>query len=181
MSVQPLARRSFLAAAAAAVAAVSAPAAARTRLPAEQGDNGLWRGIAFQDRDGRTFQLGSGQAPLTLVTMWAHWCPACLSEMPSLTALSTALGPQLDVLLVSHPEYWERDQAAAQHRRIPHRMATLSSYNAPGVLEAALLQNGAYTVPRSLVFRRDATVAWSHLGSMDWASADAIGRVKSLA
>ena len=137
--------------------------------------------MSFEDKDGRTFQLGQGSAPLTLVTMWAHWCPACLSEMPSLTALSTALGPQLDVLLVSHPEYWAQDQAAAQHRRLPHRMATLSSYNAPGVLEAALLQDGAYTVPRSLVFRRDATVAWSHLGSMDWASADAIGRVKSLA
>ena len=179
MIVQPLARRSFLAMAAASVAAASRPAQARARLP-EAADTGLWRSVSFEDRDGRTFQLGSGPS-LTLVTMWAHWCPACLSEMPSLTALSAALGAQLEVLLVSHPEYWAQDQAMAQRRHIPHRMATLSSYNAPGTLEAALLQDGAYSVPRSLLFRRDATVAWSHLGSMDWASADAIGRVRALA
>ena len=178
MAVQPVARRSFLALAVAAAAA-SAPARARTRLP-EAADNGLWRGVSFEDQGGRTFQLGSGPA-LTLVTMWAHWCPACLSEMPSLATLSAAMGGQLEVPLVSHPEYWAQDQAAAQRRRIPHRMATLSGYNAPGVLDAALLQDGAYTVPRSRLLRRDATVAWSHLGSMDWASADAIGRVRALA
>ena len=167
MIAQPLARRSFLSIAAASVAAVSVaasrPAQARQRMP-ESADNGLWRGVSFEDSNGRIFQLGQGSAPLTLITMWAHWCPACLSEMPSLTALSNALGSQLDVLLVSHPEYWAQDQAAAQRRRLPHRMATLSSYNAPGVLEAALLHEGAYTVPRSLLFRRDA-----------------IGQVKSLA
>ena len=163
-----------------------APVAAQARIEQEPAGSGLWRSIEFEDRDGRAFQLGSGQpgagsAPLTLVAMWAHWCPPCLSEMPSLTAVAAALGPQLDVLLVSHPEYWERDKAVAVQHRVPHRMATPSSRNARPVLDAALLQGGAFAVPRSVVVRRDASVAWRHEGSVDWASADAIGRLRALA
>lgn len=177
MPANLLARRRLLSIAA---GTLMAPMAAQARPEPEQA-GGLWRSIEFEDRDGRTFQLGAGAAPLTLVAMWAHWCPACLSEMPSLAAVAAALGPQLDVLLVSHPEYWERDKAVAQQHRVPHRMAVPSSRNARGVLDAALLQGGAYAVPRSLVVRRDASVAWRHEGSVDWASADAIGRLRALA
>ena len=178
MPDRPLARRALLAGAAAAFAV---PGAAEARLRPGQGQEGLWRGIEFEDRDGRTFQFGSGTAPLTLVTLWAHWCPACLSEMPSLAALSATLGQQLDVLLLSHPEYWERDKAAALRQHIPHRLATLSPYNSRSVMDAVLLQDGAYAVPRSLVLRRDASIAWSRQGSFDWASADAVGRLRVLA
>lgn len=179
MAAQSLSRRSLLAFTGASAVAAAGPVWADTRGP-QQADASLWRSVAFEDKDGRTFQLGDGSARLTLVAMWAHWCPACLSEMSSLGALSAALGSQLDVLLVSHPEYWAADLETAERRRIPLRMATLSSYNAPGVMEAALLQDGAYAVPRSLLFRRGATLAWAHAGTMNWASADVVGRVRAL-
>lgn len=179
MPAPTLTRRRLLATAVGTV--LVTPAVAGTRLGPEAAGDGVWRGIEFEDQGGRGFQLGSGPAPLTLVAMWAHWCPACLSEMPSLAALAASMGSQVDVLLVSHPEYWERDKAVAQQHRIPHRMATPSRRNAPAVLAAALLQDGAYAVPRSLVVRRDGSVAWRHEGAVDWASAEAVGRMRALA
>ena len=180
MFAKSLSRRSLLAFTGAGAVIATSPARAQTR-GSDRADVGLWHGVAFEDKDGRTFQLRDGSARLMLVTMWAHWCPACLSELPSLAGLSAALGSQLDVLLLSHPEYWRQDQVTAKRWRIPHRMATLSSYNKPEVIEAVLLQDGAYAVPRSLLFRRNETVAWTHAGSVNWASADTIGRVRALA
>ena len=180
MVTQSLSRRSLLALTSAGAVVAASPVRAETRGP-QQPDASLWRSVAFEDKDGRTFQLGDGSARLTLAAMWAHWCPACLSEMSSLGALSAALGSQLDVLLVSHPEYWAADQETAERRRIPHRMATVSSYNAPGLMEAALLQDGAYAVPRSLLFRRGNALAWAHEGAINWASAEVVGRMRALA
>lgn len=183
MPAQSWSRRSFLAGLSAASAFGPSVASAR---PSVQGEGGLWRGMEFEDSKGRSFQLGmaggsSGGAPLTLIKLWAHWCPACLGEMAALSAMATALAGHVEVLLVSHPEYWAQDQATAARRRLPFRLAAPTAANGSGVVRAALTGNGAYSVPRSLVFRtRDATVAWSQSGSMDWGSAGALATVRGL-
>ena len=143
----------------------------------------LWRGMGLDGADGRSFQLGSGRAALTLVKLWASWCPACLSEMGSLAALAAAVpSDTLEVVLVSHPEYWREDLAAAQRRPVPFRMAKPSSGTDPGVIRAALTLDGAYDVPRSFVFRqRVSSIAWTHVGSMDWGSAATVSRLQGLA
>ena len=178
MSVSLHNRRGFLGGLAA--AAVFGPAVAVAR-PAVQAEGGLWQGIEFEDGGGRSFQLGMGGAPLTLIKLWAHWCPACLGEMTALSTMATALAGRVDVLLVSHPEYWAQDRAVAARRRLPFRLATPTASNGAGVVRAALTEDGAYSVPKSLVFRaRDASVAWSRSGSMDWGSAGAVATVGGL-
>ena len=113
--------------------------------------------------------LGEGRAAVTLVAMWAHWCPTCLAEMPALVSMAAGIGPNVEVLLMSHPEYWAQDLAAAQKRRIPLRLVTPGPENTPGVVQAALLNGqGGYEVPRSLAFRnRDRSIAWT---GRDWAA-----------
>ena len=101
--------------------------------------------------------------------------------MASLKAMTAAVGPQdIEVLLISHPEYWVRDQQAALSRGVPFRLATLSTSNAQAVTQAALTEaNGAYAVPRSLLFRKtqDAAV-WVHRGAQDWAAANIVAQLR---
>ena len=155
-----LSRRSFLATT---LAAAALPAAARTPVSAAEA---LWRGMALQDGAGRVFQLGEGSAPTTLVAMWAHWCQACVADLPRLAAQAAAAGPGTEVLLLSHPEYWAADQALARRMRLPLRLVTPAAANGAATVAAALLNGaGGFEVPRSLVFRaRDNTVAFNARG-----------------
>lgn len=179
MSQQSIARRSFLAGSSA--LAVMSIAGARAESPADEPVGALWRGLDLLDVNGRTFQIGDVRAPLTLIKLWANWCPACWGEMPSLKALTAAVGPQdIEVLLISHPEYWVRDQQAALSRGVPFRLATPSPSNARAVMQAALTEsNGAYAVPRSLLFKKtqDAAV-WVHRGAQDWAAANIVAQMR---
>ena len=116
-----LSRRSLFALSAAAVLTAETAAAQPRPSPVSQ----LWSSLEFIDREERTFSLAEIQQPLKLIQLWAHWCPACLGEMGSLAALARSLGEQrAQVLLVSNPDDWRRDQLAAQRLRLPFRLAT---------------------------------------------------------
>jgi len=162
-----LSRRSMLTLSAAAVLA-SREAAAESQVARM---SQLWGGLELLDPEGRSFRLADIPQQLKLVKLWAHWCPGCLVEMPSLAALAKALGEQrAQVILVSHPDDWRRDQLVAQRLKIPFRLATVSPANRSGAVRAALLDSdGAYVVPRSLVFSGPENVlAAQHTGSSDW-------------
>lgn len=108
---------------------------------------------------------------LKLVKLWANWCSACLVEMSSLAAFSKAFGDEAEILLVSNPDDWQRDQLTARRRQLPFRLATLSPANSASAVRAALLdREGAYVVPRSFLFAGPESVLTAqHTGSCDWA------------
>ena len=141
----------------------------------------IWAGIDLMDASGGNFRLHQADTPLTLLNLWAHWCPACLAEMAALADLAGTIGPhRMRVLLVSHPEYWVQDQETARRRGIPLRLVTLSPFNPLPVVQAALLDQGAYAVPRTVLFRNaSGTVEWRHRGAMDWRSASAIRAIRA--
>ncbi len=143
----------------------------------------FWQGLEFVDQAGTAFQIGAMKSPLVFVNVWANWCGACLSEMVSIASLAAKLPPgQLDVLLLSHPDNWLADQAAAARRRLPFRLATLSPSNPAWSRPAAFEERGrTYTVPRSLVYRRASdSVVMAQEGATQWDSAANIRRLESL-
>lgn len=178
----PLTRRLVLSALpAAGLAGLTAASPALARRP-ESPEAAMWRGMVVEDGAGRAFQLGTGRAPVTLVTMWAHWCGGCLMEAAPLAAFAASLGPRVEVLLLSHPEWWAQDRAVVQQRRIGLRHVAPSSMNDPAVIRAALTPRGAFHVPRSLALRNgDAELAWKHDGWTDWSSDATRAQVGALA
>jgi thiol-disulfide isomerase/thioredoxin len=59
----------------------------------------------------KPFSLDSARGQVLLVNFWATWCPPCLEEMPSLTALSGEMQKlypgRFQVVAVSVDEGWE--------------------------------------------------------------------------
>ena len=50
------------------------------------------------------------------------------------------------------------------------------------MLDAALLDGGAYAVPRTVLLRADGrNTAWNHLGAVSWSSPAAIARLRNVA
>ena len=174
-STLKLGRRGLLGALAGVAGAGAAQAQPRDPVAA------MWQGIELEGQDGRTFQISNLRAPVTLVHLWANWCSACLGEMASLSAAAAALGGKAELVFVSHPQFWRADQSFAQRRGLPFRLATPSGANAPAVLEQALLDNGAYVVPRTMVFGADGRdTLLNHLGAVSWSSPAQAARLRTL-
>lgn len=167
-----LGRRAALVSALGAAAGVLArPARAAPQDPVAA----LWGGIELQGVDGRTLQASGAR----LLHLWAHWCPACLGEMGSLAEAARTLA--VDVVLVSHPEFWPADQAFARRQGWPFRLAVPSAANTPAAVEAAMLEgSGEYTVPRSLLFEAgDRRLVWSHTGALAWSAPGTMARLRA--
>jgi len=140
----------------------------------------LWQRLELVDAEDNNFSIKDATRPLTLVKLWAHWCPVCLSEIDQLDQVVAALGPRtLDVILVSHPDWWREDQAVARRRGIRFRLATPDFGNGRGRIQAALTNSaGLYAVPRSLVFRRAGEVVMAHQGAMDWTDDSVVAQLR---
>jgi thiol-disulfide isomerase/thioredoxin len=176
-------RRSFLAGIGA--CGVFGRGAALAQSPFAQGNAGgylasVWQGLDLVDADDNRFSITTGKRKLTLVKLWANWCPVCFSEIEQLDRVVSAIGPDnLDVILVSHPDWWENDQVAAKSRGVRYRLATPDRGNGRARIQAALTDaNGMYAVPRSLVFRQAGEMVLAHKGALDWSDDSVVAQLK---
>lgn len=68
----------------------------------EQMEDALRR-VALVDGHGRRFDLAAvlDNGKPTLITLWAHWCAVCQSEMPGFRDLARQCGDALNVVFIS--------------------------------------------------------------------------------
>jgi thiol-disulfide isomerase/thioredoxin len=125
----------------------------------------------FTDERNGVHHLSELTRPLLLVNLWAAWCPGCLSEMPTMRALASRLGPDaIDIVLLSHRMNWHGDLAYAHEAGLPFRHWRLSDRVPEAVVATAFHAEGnRFGLPQSLVFagtRRELVAAY--FGSRDW-------------
>ena len=125
----------------------------------------------FMDERGTLHHLNELDRPLLLVNLWAAWCPGCVTEMPTMQALTSLLGPDaIDVVLLSHAMNWNGDLTYAHRAGLPFRHWRLSSRVPEAVVATVFRVEGdRFGLPQSLVFagKRRELVA-SYPGSRDW-------------
>ncbi len=141
----------------------------------------LWHQLDLVDAQGDNFTIGDIRKPLTMVKLWASWCPVCVHEIAQLDALVSDMGPQaLEVILISHPQWWEEDQEAARSRQVKFRLATPDRSNGFGMIQAALTnERGNYAVPRTLVFgKAGGEPVLTHQGALNVATGNVVAQLR---
>ncbi|PYC47814.1 thioredoxin [Litorivita pollutaquae] len=79
---------------------------------------------AFTRKDGSTGTLAEYQGKVTVLNFWATWCAPCRKEMPSLAALQSQMGDQINVVTLA------------------------TGRNPPPAIDAFLTEVGAVNLPR---------------------------------
>ena len=132
------------------------------------------------DSEDRSFRVDDFDKPFALIKLWAHWCPTCLRDLASLPQAAPALGAQADIVLVSHPNEWNRDQQVSRAHGMPFKTARPSAENGSSRVQSALLaQDGMFYVPRTLLYcKASRSVVWAHLGGIDWSAPETLGRLQ---
>jgi hypothetical protein len=139
--------------------------------PASASQAAVLTAAEFTDERNTAHRLTELTRPLLLVNLWAAWCPGCLTELPTMQALASRLGPDaIDIVLLSHAMNWGGDLAYARRAALPFRHWRLSNRVPDPVADAAFgVEGDRFGLPQSLVFagKRREPVA-SYLGSRDW-------------
>ena len=176
MQTTAISRRTMLAGLATSLA-LSSRTAARA---SQESTNTSWSGIELLDAEDRSFTVDNLGKPFTLIKLWAHWCPTCLRDLASLPDAAPALAARLDVVLVSHPNEWARDQQVSREHGVLFKTARPSASNSRSRVQSALLaDDGMFYVPRTLLYSKATrTVVWSHLGGIDWSAPESLDRLR---
>ena len=184
MAMMTNTRRNFLTSAGAAALFATTIGKAQAQSAAENSLASLWKELELVDSNGDSFSIAQSRKPLTLIKLWANWCPVCINELAKLDTLVAAVGPQnLDVVLISHPSWFAGDQETAASRGVRFKLATPSRSNGRGRIQEALMNaEGMYAVPRSMVFAKAGDeVVVAHQGGMDWTNADMVAQLRNAA
>ncbi len=181
MVFQSPTRRDFLAGLGACAMLAASPARAQGMAAESLGE--AWRQFRLIDAENARFTLDNIRRPLTLIGFWASWCPVCLGENGQIAALQEAVGPEnMEVIMMSHPNWWDDDLRRAKASGMKFRMATADPANDPETVYQTLTDQGDYFVPRTLVFRRTAgglSVVMSRNGRLDLADGSIAARLRS--
>ncbi len=132
--------------------------------------------ITFYDAEGQAHRLSEFRGHGMAVNLWATWCAPCVAEMPALAALARALAPD-DVAVLP----LSSDRGGAEAVRgffAQHGITGLPVLLDPkGAAQRAL---GAEGIPLTVLIDREGRERARLEGGADWATPDAIARVRAL-
>lgn len=132
----------------------------------------------LKNLEGGTYQLKDFAGKVVIVSFWASWCGPCLEEFPSMIKLVEEMKGEVVLLAISQDS--SQDEIEAFLKAFPqsknpnihvlwdtdHRVA--HTYNAD-------------RLPESFIAGKDLKLARKIVGSIDWATPDAIAYMRELA
>jgi thiol-disulfide isomerase/thioredoxin len=111
----------------------------------------------FQDLTGKLHSCAELRGRVTVLNLWATWCPPCREEMPSLQAL----WEHGDVAV-----YCISDEAPADIARHPiAQTLRMPLYAFQGNIPAPLQ---AKTLPQTYILDAQGRIVYVHVGGADW-------------
>jgi peroxiredoxin len=130
--------------------------------------------LELTDTNGTKHRLSDYRGKVVLLNFWATWCEPCRDELPSIERLRGALtGRPFAVLAVQMGGSARTARDAAEDLGL----------HFPLLLDRDSRATAAWsvkTLPTSFLIRPDGTVAFSHVGQLDWSSDDGRRRVEQL-
>lgn len=131
--------------------------------------------VQFYDARHNAVHLKAFRGKLTLVTLWATWCPYCGREMPTLNELQKKLGPRGLMIL---PISVDKDGAPAVYEFYKKKnIDVLPVYVDPqSQVGMALNTRG---IPYSLLLDANGFEIGRNHGETDWMSPEAVAFLES--
>jgi thiol-disulfide isomerase/thioredoxin len=130
--------------------------------------------------DGRTLRSSDYAGKILIVNFWASWCGPCVEEVPSLVKLSKAMPDRLRILAISSDTVLEDVHVF---------LKSFPEFQRPGIDlvfdggQSLILTKlfGVGRLPESFVFDGQGKMVRKVVGTIDWASEDAIGYLSEIA
>ena len=130
----------------------------------------------FLDPAGKPTTLQAIEGPVTVVNLWATWCPPCVKEMPTLAALQSAYGTRIKVAAISMDKADDADKARAFIAEHP----PLTFYQDPKSAFAFGLDPAAEGYPTTLIYDRKGRERARLSGGADWNGPEARAVINAL-
>lgn len=105
------------------------------------------------------FSVSAGK--VTVVNLWATWCPPCLAEMPSLQNLYNEFGSKVDFYFVSN------EDAATLQKFMQKKNYTMPVYMEQSIAPVELQSS---SLPTTFVISRSGRIAMRSTGAAKWNS-----------
>ncbi|MDC7996286.1 TlpA family protein disulfide reductase [Altibacter sp. HG106] len=112
-------------------------------------------------RDSETYTLKQSEGRVTIINVWATWCPPCVAEMPSLQNLYDAYGDIVDFYFVSSEEeaVIQRFMEAKEYRFPVYRP-----------LESPPTALASQSIPKTWVLSKSGAIVIEKTGAAQWDS-----------
>jgi thiol-disulfide isomerase/thioredoxin len=125
---------------------------------------------AFMDASGARHTLAEFKGKVTIVNLWATWCPPCKAELPSLAALASAeTGKPVAIVPVSV----DKPDSVPQAQAFIAAHAPLTFYSEPTYSLAYAFSPPADGMPTTVIYDRHGVERARLAGGADWSSREA--------
>lgn len=121
----------------------------------------------WTDGEGKEVTLAHYQGQVVLVSLWAHWCFPCLTELPLLDDLDERVS-QPDFQVVALNVDTDPEQLRLAQEFLEDQELLLSS---PFLIRKSgdvLPEWAKEPIPRHYLIDRQGHVAWQAIGAIDW-------------
>jgi thiol-disulfide isomerase/thioredoxin len=130
----------------------------------------------MMDPAGKPTTLKAVAKGVTVVNLWATWCPPCVKEMPTLAALQSAYPGRVSVIALS----MDRDRDREKARDFIGMHAPLAFYQDPRSAFAFALSPSADGYPTTILYDRHGRERARLSGGADWNGKDARAVIDAL-
>ncbi|TCK75687.1 TlpA family protein disulfide reductase [Acidipila rosea] len=120
----------------------------------------------------KTLRLHDYRGKVVVLNFWASWCPPCLEEFPSLTALQREM-PQIAVLAVS----FDTDAEAYRQYLVDNHIDLTVAIDQS---QRSNLAYGTTRPPETYIIDRHGVIRRKFIGPQDWTSPEIVGYLKGL-
>ncbi len=130
----------------------------------ESVSNYTWK---LEDLNGTITDFSSAKGNVSLVNVWATWCPPCLAEMPSMQSLYDTYNSEVAFYFVS------LENTETIQRFMDKKGYTIPVYKATGTFPAELETN---SFPTTYLISKSGKIVMNKKGAANWNS-DAVHQV----
>jgi len=115
---------------------------------------------AYVDESGTCRSLSEFQAPLTIINVWASWCPFCVEELPDFARIAAEF-PEVPVVVINRAEPVTQAQAFLETLELNDSLQVLFDLD-----DLFYRSIGGFGMPETVFVASDGTILRHKRGAM---------------